>query len=409
MVSLMKTSKPYNPARQRSPAFSFRDEVGPLLFLVGIFFINFLSRVIFSPLMPTIEQDLKIGHDEAGTFFFLITLGYCIGLLISGVVSSRLRHRGAILLSSFALAGALLWLSLVHHPWAIRIGLLTLGLAAGFYLPSGISTLTSLVSQAHWGRAIAIHELAPNLGFIVAPLVTEILLRWCSWREALVVIGLASLTSGGVFLVWGKGGNFSGEPPHFKVLRGLVGESSLLWMIAFFALGVGASFATYSMLPLYLVSEKGMDRTVANTLLSFSRMAPLATSFLAGWMTDRLGVKRTLKIVFFSSGLTTLLIGALPMPWILSVVFLQPILATGFFPAGFAALSRIGSPRTKNLAVSLTVPLGFLIGGGAGTAGLGLAGEAGFFSQGFILFGGIIVGGSFLVRFLRLEGEHSLH
>ncbi len=392
-------------ALERSPSPSFLPYVGPLLFLVGIFFINFLSRVIFSPLMPTIEDDLKIGHDEAGSFFFFITLGYCVGLFFSGIVSSRFNHRRAILFSSFALAGALFWVSATRHPWAIRSGLFALGSAAGFYLPSGISTLTSLVTQRHWGKAIGLHELAPNLGFIVAPLLAEALLRWCSWQEILIVVGGASLTAGTIFALWGKGGNFPGEAPHVSTLRHLFKEPSLLWMIIFFALGVGASFAIYSMLPLYLVSERGMDRTWANALLSFSRIPPLATSFLAGWMTDRLGVKRTLKVVFFTSGLATATIGIVPAPWILPIVFLQPILSTAFFPAGFAALAQIGSPRIKNLAVSLTVPLGFLIGGGVGTASLGLAGEAGFFYLGFILFGGIIGVGSLLVSYLKLSSE----
>jgi NNP family nitrate/nitrite transporter-like MFS transporter len=391
-----------NPAEQRDPSQSFLPFVPPILFLVGIFFINFLSRVVFSPLMPTIERDLKIGHDEAGSFFFLVTLGYCAGLFFSGLVSSRFNHRRTIIFSSFALAVALIWIGTTRHPWAIWFGLFGLGSAAGFYLPSGISTLTSLVSQRHWGKAIALHELAPNLGFIGAPLLAEVLLRWFSWQEVLIVIGMISMLAGTVFAIRGKGGNILGESPNFGTLRSLLKERSLLWMMTFFALGVGASLSIYSMLPLYLVSEKGMDRTWANALLSFSRISPLATSFLAGWMTDRLGVKKTLKIVFLTSGLATALMGIATGPYLLSIIIIQPILATAFFPAGFAALARIGSPRMKNVAVSLTVPMGFLIGGGAGTAALGLAGEAGFFYLGFILFGGVIAGGSLLVRYLKL-------
>jgi len=59
----------------------------------------------------------------------------------------------------------------------------------------------------------------------------------------------------------------------------------------------------------------------------------------------------------------------------------------------------------KNVAVSLTVPIGFLIGGGAGTACLGVAGEAKLFFLGFILFGGLISGGAGLVRYLKLADE----
>jgi NNP family nitrate/nitrite transporter-like MFS transporter len=394
-----------NPEEPGVSSHSFLPYVGPLLFLVGIFFINFLARIILSPLMPTVVGDLKIGHDEAGSLFFLISLGYCMGLFGSGFVSSRLKHRRTIILSAFAVGGALLLVSAARHLWGIRFGLFVMGLAAGFYLPSGISTLTSLVNQRHWGKAIAIHELAPNLGFVAAPFLAETLLRWCSWRSILMIIGIASLVAGWVFVLRGKGGDFSGEAPNFRTLKNILKEPSFLMMMIFFSLGVGSSFGVYSMVPLYLVSEKGMDRTWANTLLALSRISPLATSFLAGWMTDRLGVKQTLKIVFLTAGLATAVFGIAPLSWIVPVIFLQPILATAFFPAGFAALTRIGSPHIKNVAVSLTVPMGFLLGGGAVTIGLGLAGEAKLFYLGFVLLGGLISAGAALVRYLKLTGD----
>ena len=384
---------------------SFLSQMGSLLPLVGIFLVNFLSRIILSPLMPTVKEDLKIGHDEAGSFFFLITLGYCTGLLLSGFISSRFKHRRTIILSSFALGGALLLISATRSLWGIRFGLIVMGLAAGFYLPSGISTLTSLVSQRHWGKALALHEMAPNLGFVVAPILTEVLLGWCSWQGILMVVGMASWIAGLIFIFWGKGGDFSGAAPDLKTLKNILKDPSFLLMVAFFSFGVGSSFAIYSMVPLYLVSEKGMDRTWANTLLALSRIAPVATAFLAGWMTDRLGAKKTLKVVFLTAGIATAMLGIMPIPWIIPIIFLQPILSTAFFPAGFAALAKVGSPHMKNVAVSLTVPIGFLIGGGAGTACLGVAGEAKLFFLGFILFGGLISGGAGLERYLKLADE----
>jgi len=384
----------------------FLSQIGPILFLVGIFFINFLARVILSPLMPTVEKDLGIGHDEAGSFFFFTTLGYCIGLLLSGFVSSRLKHRGAIILSSFAVGGSLFLISTIRSPWGIRFGLLVLGLGAGFYLPSGISSLTSLVSQRHWGKAIAIHELAPNLGFIMAPVLAEALLGWFSWYGILRVVGVASFMAGVIYIVFGKGGYSPGQPLDVGILKKVLKEPSLILMMFFFSLGVGASFGVYSMVPLYLVSEKGMDRTWANTLLALSRVSTLGTAFVAGWFTDHLGVRKTLRIVFLSSGIATGLLGMVPISWISWIIFLQPALATAFFPAGFAALGKIGSPSMRSVAVSLTVPIGFLLGGGVFTAGLGLAGEEGLFSVGFILFGGIISAGALLVTYLKKGSEN---
>ncbi|HZH82879.1 MAG TPA: hypothetical protein VFD87_07040, partial [Phototrophicaceae bacterium] len=35
---------------------SFRAQVSPVFFLAGLFFLNFASRIILSPLLPTIEK-----------------------------------------------------------------------------------------------------------------------------------------------------------------------------------------------------------------------------------------------------------------------------------------------------------------------------------------------------------------
>jgi NNP family nitrate/nitrite transporter-like MFS transporter len=106
--------------------------------------------------------------------------------------------------------------------------------------------------------------------------------------------------------------------------------------------------------------------------------------------------------VFLAAGAFTLLLGFVSGSWIIFIVFLQSILATSFFPAGFAALSRIGSDRIKNVAVSLTVPVGFLLGGGVIAAGIGVMGEMGSFSLGFILFGVILLLGVLLTRSLKI-------
>ncbi|MDI7259518.1 MAG: MFS transporter [Thermodesulfobacteriota bacterium] len=390
-------------SKKEITSHSFLRYAGPLFFLVGIFFINFLSRIILSPLMPTVEKDLKIGHDEAGSLFFLISLGYCLGMLTSGFISSRFKHRRTIIFSSFAAGGALLWVSFSSNLWGIRLGLLIMGIAAGFYLPSGIATLTELVPPRHLGKAFAIHELAPNLGFILAPILTEFLLEWCLWQSVLTIIGMASLSVGLIFVLRGKGGNFPGEAPNLGILKNILKEPSLWVMMVFFSLGVGSTVGVYLIIPLYLVAEKGMDQTWANTLLALSRISILATVFLAGWVIDRLGVKKALKAVFLTTGLVTAMLGIVSGSWIVLVIFLQPILAASFFPAGFIALTKIRSPQIKNVAVSLTVPLGFFIGGGAITAGLGLLGEAGLFFLGFILFGGLLFAGAALTRYLDLD------
>lgn len=384
---------------------SLRYQMGPLLFLVGIFFLNFLARIVLSPLMPAVEKDLKIGHDEAGSLFFLISFGYCLGLLASGFVSSRLYHRRTIILSSIVVGFGLVIVSVTHNLWGIRTGLIFLGMAAGFYLPSGIATVTELVRPEDWGKAIAIHELAPNLGFLIAPLLAEALLGILSWRGVLSLVGIGSIIAGVVFVFWGRGGTSPGEAPDLKTLRSILGKPSFWILIILFVLGIGASFGVYSMIPLYLVSEKGMERAWANTLLGLSRISTLVIVLLSGWVADRLGARQTLRAVFLTNGLITMMLGIVSGAWIVILLFIQPMIATCFFPAGFAALSRTGPSSIRNIAISFTASLGILLGGGAIPAGIGLMGELGFFALGFILLGGLLFAGVVLVQCLKFLDE----
>jgi NNP family nitrate/nitrite transporter-like MFS transporter len=389
---------------QRKNVTSFRSQVGPSILLTGIFSINFLSRIILSPLMPTIEKDLGLGHSEAGTLFLLISAGYFISLMGAGFLSSRLMHRNTIILSAMAVGIALLAISSTSSLMGIRFGLLILGMAAGLYLPSGIATLTSLISSRHWGKGLAIHELAPNLSFVAAPLASEALLQWFSWRGILALIGAASMAVGIGFACFGKGGNFPGEAPSFPSFRTLLAQPAFWIITMLFSLAISASLGVYAMLPLYLVAERGTDRHWANTLVALSRVSGLGMAFLAGWATDRLGSRRIMAGVFLLTGLTTVLLGAVPGSWIVIVVFLQPMLAVCFFPAGFAALSSIVSSGTRNVAVSLTVPVAFLMGGGAIPAGIGIMGDAGSFALGIALVGGLILTGFVLSLYLKLPG-----
>jgi NNP family nitrate/nitrite transporter-like MFS transporter len=384
---------------------SLLSQLSPILFLVGIFFLNFLSRIILSPLMPLIEKDLKIGHGEAGSFFLLISAGSCVMLLASGFVSSRLNHKRSIILSSMAAGGALLIVGFSRHLWGIRFGLVSLGLAAGLYLPSGIVTLTTLVNPKDWGKALALHELAPNLGYVVAPLFADFLLGWCSWHGVLTLVGVASVLSGLLFMRFGKGGTSRGEAPNIGTLRIVLKKPSLWIMMAFFGLGVGASMGMYTMFPLYLVSERGMDRSWANTLIGLSRVLPMGMVFVSGWVTDRLGPKRALKAIFMASGIVTALLGVVPPSWVIPVIFLHPMLTCSFFPPAFAALSRMSSPDIKNVAVSLTTSMGLLVGGGAIPVGIGFVGEMWSFSLGFAILGGLLFGGAQLVRYLKLTDD----
>jgi NNP family nitrate/nitrite transporter-like MFS transporter len=384
----------------------FRAHLSPLLILTSIFFINFISRIILSPLMPKIEAELGIAHAAAGSFFLLISVGYFITLLGSGFFSSRLTHRKTIILSAAVLGVALLGTSFISGLWGIRIGMLIIGLAAGLYLPSGLATLTAIIAPRHWGKAIAIHELGPNLSFIAAPLLAEALLIWFSWRSGFVLLGFVALFLAGIFMRFGRGGEFCGQAPSFSSFRALLSKPVFWILVVLFSLGISSTLGLYTMLPLYLVTEHGIERNWANSLVALSRVVGVVMTFVGGWLTDRFGPQRILMIVFLLTGLMTLCIGVASKSWIAIPVFLQPLLAVSFFPAGLAALSLVSTEKERNIVVSFTVPIAFLIGGGVVPTLIGFIGDISTFASGIMLIGGIIITGTLITRFLKIEDSN---
>lgn len=384
---------------------TFRSQLGSLLFLTAIFCLNFIARILMAPLIPTIEADLGVTHAEAGSLFLSISLGYFVTLLGSGFVSTRIMHRGTIIVSAATLGLVLMGIALCDSIGTLRLALLLLGMAAGLYLPSGIATLTALISAKDWGKAIAVHEQAPNVGFVAAPLICEGLLRWFSWREILALLGGTSLLVAVAFAGFGQGGRFYGQAPGFASFKTLFADTAFWIMIILFSLGIAGTMGIYTMLPLYLVAERGVARSWANTLISLSRLPGLGMSFVAGWVNDRWGPRRSLCSVFLLSASVTVLLGTVRGFWIIVMVFLQAAIAACFFPPAFAALSAIGPPSVRNVAVSLTVPVAFIVGGGLIPALIGMMGDVGSFGLGIGIVGGLIFMGFVLSHYLSFHQD----
>jgi NNP family nitrate/nitrite transporter-like MFS transporter len=106
--------------------------------------------------------------------------------------------------------------------------------------------------------------------------------------------------------------------------------------------------------------------------------------------------------VLLSAGVLTLLIGTLDGGFLVLSIFLQPAFLTCYFPAAFAALSRIAPPHMRSVATGITIPSAFVIGGGIIPAFLGFTGETYTFSTGIKVVGALMMSSTILVRFLNL-------
>lgn len=309
----------------------FREKIGITVFLAWLFYLGFVTRVMFAPLMPAIEKDLGIGHSEAGSLFLMLSLGYLMAPLCSGFLSSRLNHRGNLGASAWFVGLAVLPFGFVNAFWALRVLPLIIGLAAGVHLPSAIATITAEVRKQDWGKALSVHQAAPPLAFVTAPLIASLLLNWFSWRYVLLIWAVLALFSALAYTLRGSGGDFPGQMPSFSNVKAVLSKYSFWIMVLLFAMAMGGNAGIYAMLPLFLVNEHGMNLTLANSILGLSQVSGLLMVFVAGWFTDRVGQKPAMLAALLTAGMATVFIGTLKGGWLVAMIFIQPAMLSSFF------------------------------------------------------------------------------
>ena len=134
-----------------------------------------------------------------------------------------------------------------------------------------------------------------------------------------------------------------------------------------------------------------MDPTLVNTVIGLSRLSGFFSLFFAGWLADRFGVELVMGCIYLASGFLTMLLGFASNGWLIFTVFLQPMVATSFFPVSVLALANTESSHTRDVAISLMVPFVYLFAGGIVPIGLGAMGEYYKFGIGLILMGSFLL------------------
>lgn len=355
--------------------------------LTAVFFANFLARTLFGPLLLPISQNLGQGLAASAKIFVFLSSGYSISVLCAGFVSRRLGHKGTIVLSVAAIGFGLLGLSWSQSFGSLLVWTTFMGAGAGLYMPSGVVTITEITAPAHWGRAFAVHELAPNLSFIVAPLIAEAFIGVAGYHLLFRVMGICCLGLAVLYNLYGPTTVRPGILPVLGNIRTIVTRPSFWIMVILFVLAVGVEVGVYNLVPAFLVSEKAVTRENANIILGCSRLLSLICLPATGWVIDRIGYHKTLFLCLAGTAATTSLAGIGPLWWTVTMLSLQPVFVVCFFPVGFAVLSLVCPKSTSDLSVSLTVMCTSVLGAGLLPFFLAWAGEQVSFSLCFILFG----------------------
>ena len=364
-----------------------------------LWFMNFVSRTMFAPILPLIEDEFGVTHAAASAIFTCTSFGFGLSLFFSGLSARILGFRKAVAVSLGVGAVVSSLVSLIGIFELFYVLGFVLGVAVGMYLPSMLSLLTDYYDEKIWGRVIAMHDSGASIAMTAAPFIALFFVSFLPWRAIFIFIGITfalcallfHLASHEVAAVGGK-----------KYFHGSLWSNKTLWTIGtlFIFMG-GSSLGLYFVTPLYLVKELSLDVSYANTIFGISRIGTAIAALSVGFFVDRFNLKKTLFLVIFVSGILTLALGLCSVRWIEVVLFAQATLAVWFFPVAFLTIARIFDRESRGQAIGFAVTLNVVFGSGVIPYFLGLSGDLVGFRFGICLLGILATLASGLVYFLK--------
>ncbi len=350
-----------------------------------------------------IKDSLSITHAEAGGFFSSLSLGFALSMLVSGRFASNLGYKKTIVVGYIGIGIVMLWIRFTENYHIFHLLFFLLGISTGTYIPSIIPILTEIYESRHWGKVIGIHDSAASFSIFSIPIIIAFGLKFLSWRNILLILGVICLVLPIFF--WKVSVEPNKEYSQSRTRYIDILKNRLVWIMGILSImASGSSIGLYSILPLYLIEERGIEFGYANMLFGISRIGGFFISIISGFLTDHFGYRTMIFLSLFLAGLSTLLLSfASNLVFIMITLILQATFSIAYFPAAFSAISKLTSISERSTVTGLVFSIGVIFGMGLTPLILGLVADHFSFQKGIFWLGVIITSLSFLGKILAEE------
>ncbi|MCL5885221.1 MAG: YbfB/YjiJ family MFS transporter [Deltaproteobacteria bacterium] len=372
-----------------------------------------LARFAYGMLLPSMAKALALGYDRMGFISTANFAGYMTAVGFAPFVMRRAGSRATVT------AGLIV----------VALGMVALGSASGFVplllfytltgIGSGLANIPVMVLVSHWftrslrGRAAGIMVAGNGVAIVFVGLLVPRLNRAlgdAGWRAGWWILGglsvLVAVAAG--LLIRNAPEDIGlkpcGEPDPAAAPRtggGAAGRHILAHLGLLYLL-FGATYTVYATFAVTsMVAERGLPEASAGRFWSAVGFFSLFSGPLFGSLSDRIGRKWGIGVVFAVQTVAYLLAGLPLGPWALAVSVVLFGLAAWSIPSIMAAAAGdyLGSSRAAAGFSAIT----FCLGGGQ-VAGPALAGVVakgtGSFSAGFLMAAGATAAAAILSMLL---------
>ncbi len=378
------------------------------------------ARFGYTMILPSMQEGLGIGAVGAADLAAGNMLGYLVFAVLGGLLASRFGGRTVIFLSMVVISLSMAATGLSAGYGGALLARTLTGMASGGANVPVMALVATWFAARYRGLAVGITVSGSSFGLLITGLLVPPMLERYGpggWRVCWLVLAVlaAAIAAIGYLLLRNRpadrgllpvgaaprtgeaGPGAAGSPGAPGPLNwALVYRSGRVWHLAAIYVLFGFSYVIYAtFFARFLTAEAGLTIQRAGRLWSIVGVASIASGLLWGGVSDRLGRKWALAMVFAVQGASYFLFGLWHSPAGVVVSALLFSLAAWSIPAIVTATSRdLVGARLAPAAFGF-VSLFFSIGQAAGPfAGGRIADALGSYAPAFVAAGAAAVAGA---------------
>ena len=266
-----------------------------LLILLASFTVTFMTRFIWSPLIPTMRAEFGMSAAEAGAYMSAFYVGYLITQIPGGMLADRFGVK--FIMSICLLIGGLSTFSLsmmtgYQMGFVLRIAT---GLGAGCIMACCGKVIGKYFKPSERSMAFGILLVGPTAGLLLSNYLGPVLLASMGWQGAFRTVGIIAMVIAVLVFILVKNekvkkediakvGFFSSLKDVLKnkgvVLVGLAGFG-LMWV----SLGTATWANAY-------MGSLGIESAVAGQVMMLYSAGGIIASVSSGFIVDKLHLDR---------------------------------------------------------------------------------------------------------------------
>ncbi len=371
-----------------------------------------LARFGYSVVLPAMQSGLGLDNAQAGALASANLAGYLVMALLGGALAAHCGARSVIVAGLLVASIGMLLTSMVDGLAGAAVWRAVTGIGSGAANVAVMGMWAAWFPANRRGLAAGIAVTGSSLSFItIGPLVPWLLARGGAdgWRHCWQLFGGASLAIALLCLLIIRSGPpgttidlsspYGGADPRTAERQGSwhdVFRSGAAWHLGLVYVAFGFSYIIFmTFFVKHLMVAGGYSKVAAGSLFMTMGWANLACSFLWGWLSDRIGRKWAMMLIYLVHAGAFTLFGLATTP----TAFLLAALLYGSSAFSIPAImaAACGDLFGQRLAPAALgfVTLLFGIGQALGPSVAGIMADAtGSFTSAFLLAAGVALLGA---------------